>query len=524
MQFEIQPPLLHDLVRLHGRWYPDKAAMIDESKRLTWSAIDRTSNQVANGLHAMGIGRGDSVAIIMANCVEYIEILIGIWKAGAVVIPLNLSVSDEALELMLDDAGTRAVFLTLAEYSRMSGRLASVNTLLPNGIFVYGAADFAKARDYEAWRDGQNPLDAGIAVDENAPCNIIYSSGTTGIPKGIKHLYGRRTRAGYELTLAGRYHFGAVGLCPIGLYSNIAWATLFGSLITGTTCVIQRSFDPHAWVSAVEKYRVTHTMMVPLQIRKVLEAPNFSTTAVSSLQAIISGGSPLFSELKQRAITELGCAIIELYGLTEGFMTTLQPEEAEGRLASVGKPVRGSDYIILDPEDQPLGWGNSGEICVRSIHWMTEYHNRPDATAEAMYIDKDGRQWLRTGDIGRIDEDGYLFIIDRKKDMILSGSQNIYPADIEAIMVTHPAIAEVAVIGIPHEKWGETPLALVVLKNQAEHSVDDILGWTNERVGKRQRVSAIEIRKDLPHNPNGKILKRELRREYWVSVSPSPAA
>lgn len=517
MQFDIQSPLLHDLVRLHGKWHPDKLAMIDERKSLTWSAIDRTSNQVANGLHALGIGRGDSVAIIMINCVEYVEIIVGIWKAGAVIVPLNLSVNDDAMKLMLDDAGTRVVFLTPGEYQRISGRLANVDTLLPNGVFVYGAADLNRARDYEAWRDEQNPVDTGIAVDENAPCNIIYSSGTTGIPKGIKHVYGRRIKAGYELVLAHRYHYGAVGLCPIGLYSNIAWATLFGSLITGGSCVIQRSFDPQAWVRAVEKYRVTHTMMVPLQVQYVLDAPNFSTQAVSSLQAVISGGSPLFSELKKRASEELDCAIIELYGLTEGFMTSLQPEEAEGRLASVGKPVRGNDYIILDNADRPLGWGNSGEICVRSIHWMTEYHNRPDATAEAMYIDEDGRQWLRTGDIGRVDEDGYLFIVDRKKDMILSGSQNIYPADIEAVMVTHPAVNEVAVIGIPHEKWGETPLALVVLKDRAADSADDILGWTNERVGKRQRISGVEIRRELPRNPNGKVLKRELRKAYWTA-------
>lgn len=521
MQFEIQFPLLHDLVRLHGKWYPDKLAMIDERKSLTWSAIDSTSNQIANGLHELGIGRGDSVAIIMTNCVEYVEIIVGIWKAGAVVVPLNLSVSEDAMELMLADAGTRAVFLTPVEYQRISGRFAGVNSLLPNGIFVYGAADTDTARDYEAWRNKQNPLDTGIAVDPNAPCNIIYSSGTTGIPKGIKHVFGRRVNAGYELALAHRYHYGAVGLCPIGLYSNIAWATLFGSFITGSTCVMQRSFDPQTWVRAVEEYRITHTMMVPLQVQYVLEAPNFSTAAVSSLQVVISGGSPLFSELKQRATTELDCAIIELYGLTEGFMTSLQPEESEGRLASVGKPVRGNDYIILDNEDQPLGWGNSGEICVRSIHWMSEYHNRPDATAEAMYTDEAGRQWLRTGDIGRVDRDGYLFIIDRKKDMILSGSQNIYPADIEAVMVTHPAIAEVAVIGIPHEKWGETPLALAVLKDRSGHSAEEILAWTNERVGKRQRISGIEIRDNLPRNPNGKVLKREIRKEYWASEPPA---
>jgi len=516
MQFDIQSPLLHDMVRLHAKWYPDKTAMVDESKSLTWSEIDLTSNQVANGLHEMGIGQGDSVAIIMTNCVEFIEIIIGIWKAGAVVVPLNLSVSDDAMTLMLTDAAARTVFLTTEEYRRLSERFSDLEMLLPNGIFVYRSIDGGPARDYETWRNEQDSFDAGIAVDEDAPCNIIYSSGTTGVPKGIKHAYGRRIKAGYELALAHRYHYGAIGLCPIGLYSNIAWATLFGCLITGGTCVTQRSFDPQAWVAAVEKYQVTHTMMVPLQVQYVLEAPNFSHQAVSSLQAVITGGSPLFSELKHRAICELDCAIIELYGLTEGFMTSLQPEEAEGRLASVGKPVRGNDYIILDNEDQPLGWGHSGEICVRSIHWMTEYHNRPDATAEVMYIDDEGRSWLRTGDIGRVDRDGYLFIIDRKKDMILSGAQNIYPADIEAIMVTHPDIAEVAVIGIPHEKWGETPLALLVLRKGRPADPADIMQWTNERVGKRQRISGVEIRDILPRNPNGKVLKRELRKVYWT--------
>jgi acyl-CoA synthetase (AMP-forming)/AMP-acid ligase II len=280
--------------------------------------------------------------------------------------------------------------------------------------------------------------------------------------------------------------------------------------------VIQNTFNPEAWIRAVEKYQVTSSMMVPLQIQMILEADNFSSEAVSSLEAIISGGSPLFAGLKQKAIDELGCAVIELYGLTEGFMTTLQPEDAEGRLASVGKPVCGNDLILLDDDDNLLGLGDTGEICVRSVQWMIEYHNRPDATEEAMYIDPQGRQWLRSGDIGRVDEEGFLFIVDRKKDMILSGSQNIYPTDIEAVMSEHPLISEVTVIGIPHEKWGETPLALVVLRGAAaEQTEEEILQWTNERVGKRQRINGVEIRQDLPRNPNGKVLKRELRKEYW---------
>jgi len=255
---------------------------------------------------------------------------------------------------------------------------------------------------------------------------------------------------------------------------------------------------------------------VPLQFQKVLEAPNFTSKAVSSLEAVISGGSPLFEGLKKRVIEEFGCAVIELYGLTEGFMTTLQPGDAGNRLASVGKPVCGHDYIIIDDDDMELGWGNAGEICVRSVHWMIEYHNRPDATKEAMYFDTGGKQWLRTGDIGRIDEEGFLYIVDRKKDMILSGGQNIYPVDIESVIVDHPEVSEVAVIGIPHEKWGETPFALVVPTADASDDLQArVLEWANERVGKRQKINGVEVRADLPRNPNGKILKRELRKEFW---------
>ncbi|MFK7733889.1 MAG: class I adenylate-forming enzyme family protein [Pseudomonadales bacterium] len=515
-QFNIQGPLLPDMVRLHGKWYPDKAALIDEQKTLSWSDIDRHSNQVANGLLKLGIRTGDSVAVLMGNCVEFAEIMFGIMKAGAVVVPLNVAVNEESLESMLNDSASKAIFFTTEHHQRMADRLGAIPSLLADTCFVHCEATTHKESDYARWRNSQIAEDCGVEIDDADPCNIIYSSGTTGLPKGIKHQHRRRIQSMYELALAHRYHFGAIAVCPIGLYSNIAWASLFCSLIVGGTCVIQSKFDPKEWIDTVEKYRVSHTMMVPLQFQKVLESPNFSSDAVSSLEAVISGGSPLFEGLKKRVNEQLNCAVIELYGLTEGFMTTLQPEEAEGKLTSVGKPVRGNDYIIVDDNDTVLPWGNSGEICVRSVHWMLEYHKRPDATRDVTFLDDQGKKWLRTGDIGRVDHDGFLYIVDRKKDMILSGGQNIYPADIEAIAVEHPAVSEVAVIGVPHEKWGETPLALVVLQDGGEsNAAENILSWINERVGKRQRLSSVVIRTDLPRNPNGKILKRELRKEYW---------
>lgn len=515
MQFDIKAPLLPDMVRLNGKWYPDKAAIIDGEKTLTWREIDRSSNQVAHGLKALGIGQGDSVAILMSNCVEYAEILFGVFKSGAIVVPLNLAVNEDGLETMLKDADVRAMFFTPEQYPRMASRLENIGSMAPEGSFIVGGDNTGRAQAYETWRNAQHDSNPDIAIDDDDPCNIIYSSGTTGLPKGIKHTHRRRTQSMYELALAHRYHFGTISICPIGLYSNIAWASLFCSLIVGATCVIQNKFEASSWIDTVEKYRVTHTMMVPLQFQRVLEAANFNTAAVSSLEAVISGGSPLFEGLKKQVIEQFDCAVIELYGLTEGFMTTLQPEEAEGKLSSVGKPVRGHDYILLDDDDNELPWGSTGEICARSVHWMIEYHKRPDATREAMYIDAKGLQWLRTGDLGRVDDDGYLYIVDRKKDMILSGGQNIYPADIEAIMVEHPQVSEATVIGIPHETWGETPLALVVLRNEGDaDSARQILEWTNEQVGKRQRLSGVEIRQDLPRNPNGKVLKRELRKQY----------
>ncbi|MFV0278775.1 MAG: class I adenylate-forming enzyme family protein [Parahaliea sp.] len=511
MQFDIRSPLLHELVSLHAKWYPDKAAVIDQHTSLSWRELDRRSNAVANGLIAGGVCRGDSVAILMANSVEYVEVLYGIFKSGAVAVPLNLSVSADGLAGMLTDAGARAAFFSGPQYDALCGHLDRVPGLDLHLVFRLGQQ---AGKEYCAWREAQPDGNPQVAIDDGDPCNIIYSSGTTGLPKGIKHLHRRRTQSMYELGLAHRYHFGAISICPIGLYSNIAWASLFCSLVVGGTCIIQDRFDVQQWIDAVRQYRVTHTMMVPLQFQRIMEAPGFSSEAVASLQAVISGGSPLFEELKQKISRNFACQVIELYGLTEGFMTTLQPEEAAGRLRSVGKPVRGHDYLIIDDDDRILDWGNTGEICVRSVHWMQEYHNRPDATREAMFFDPSGKQWLRTGDVGRVDEEGYLYIVDRKKDMILSGGQNIYPADIESVMIGHEAVSEVAVIAMPDSQWGETPVALVVASPRAERpSAKALTDWTNERVGKRQRIREVIYRENLPRNPNGKILKRQLREE-----------
>lgn len=507
-QFRISSPLLHEYIPLHAKWKPNKAALIDNDVELTWSELEVRTNQVANGLLSLGLAKGDSVAILMDNCVEYAEIIYGIFKAGGVAVPLNLAVPAQGLAAMLKDAAVDIIFVGPDQLDSMQN-LDDIG-VQPRHVIV------RQPGGYTDWRNAFEGMPCGVVVDDSDPVNIIYSSGTTGLPKGIKHGARNRCQAIMEVCIGHRYHEAAVSICPIGLYSNIAWASLLTTLVVGGTCVIRKAFDVEDWLVHVEQYGVTHTMMVPLMFQRILDHSAFNSERVRSLQAVISGGSPLYAELKQQIADRFNCAVIELYGLTEGFMSCLQPEEAKGRLASVGKPMGGGDYIILDNNDNVLPWGEAGEICVRSVHWMIEYHNRPDATAEAQFVDDSGKMWLRTGDIGRTDEDGYLYIVDRKKDMILSGGQNIYPADIEAILVTHPAVAEATVIGIPHEQWGETPLALVVLY-ETHHATceNELREWVNSRVGSRQKVSAVECRATLPRNPNGKVLKRELRSLYW---------
>jgi acyl-CoA synthetase (AMP-forming)/AMP-acid ligase II len=357
-----------------------------------------------------------------------------------------------------------------------------------------------------------------VAIDESSAINVIYSSGTTGMPKGIVHTHKGRRDWAYDLCIALRYHAGARALVTIGLYSNISWVAMLCTLLSGGTLVIHKRFDARDFLETVEREKITHTAMVPIQYQRVLEQSKAVAADLSSMQSMMSCGSPLHADLKQQIFTCFGCGIIELYGLTEGIITTLDPEYAEGRWSSVGKPLVGTDIAIVAEDDSFAQQGNAGEIVSRGRITMPGYLNRDDANEEARFIDDSGVEWLRSGDIGYLDEQGYLYIVDRKKDMILSGGQNIYPQDIEAILIKNKAVNDVAVIGVKSERWGETPIALVVAENNIDCSEQELLLWSNEQLGKQQRLADVFFITELPRNPNGKILKRELRTQYKNKV------
>jgi acyl-CoA synthetase (AMP-forming)/AMP-acid ligase II len=514
--FSPEQALLPEIIALNSHWLRGKPALVVGDRTLTWSEFGATTASVANGLLSSGLARGDRVLLLMANSIEMAEAIFGTIRAGLTVVPLNVAVTDEAVLTMLADSGSRAVIAS-GEHVRR------IESLRPNLPVEIGERCYAVDpppgvagtwQDFTALRDAAAADTPSIALDPADPCNIIYSSGTTGLPKGIVHSHGCRVAWGYEMAISLRYHSGARTLLTLGMYSNISWVAMLATVISGGTLVIRSRFAQDDCLKTIETERISHFAMVPVQYQRMLEYERFEEYDLSSLQAYMCCGSPLGAEMKRAIRQRLPGELIELYGLTEGLATILSPEDMDEKLASVGRPFPGQEICIVDDDGSMLGPGEAGEICGISRLMMSGYHGNARATEEATWTGPDGRRWLRTGDIGRLDSDGFLYLVDRKKDLIISGGQNVYPADIEAVVLTHAAVSEAAVIGVASRRWGETPVAIVALRPGAEFDADALTGWVNERLGKQQRIATALLVKSLPRNPNGKVLKRELRRTF----------
>jgi acyl-CoA synthetase (AMP-forming)/AMP-acid ligase II len=497
----------------NGRWRSAQVAVESETARLTWGELTARMNQVGRGLGALGLQPGARVGLLMANDVAYVEALMGVMAGGFVAVPLNPGVTEAAIAVMLADAEVSAVIVTVDHAQRITPPSSLID-----GALLCAEGDAPGWRRYEDWRDEQSPEPLDVVIEPGMLCNIIYSSGTTGAPKGIVHTHGQRLAFTEGTAQSLRYHGGCVTLIITGLHSNITWVSLLATLLIGGVLVVRRGFKPDEVMPLIERFGITNFSAVPMQFQRVLEAGGFDRHDIASIRAVMCCGSPLPEQIKRAWIALLPHGFIELFGSTEGVATTLEPEEAPGKMRSVGLPAPGSDIVILGNDDKPVAAGVAGEIAGRTRWMMDGYWRRPDATAEATWIDAHGTPWLRTGDIGRLDEDGYLYVFDRKKDMIVSGGQNVFPADIETVMADHPQVFECAVIGVPDPKWGETPLAVVTPRGD-DADADEMLQWTNARVGKFQRVSRVVFLEDLPRNAAGKVLKRELR-ERLSSVKP----
>lgn len=518
MKIEATRPLLGEYFRLHAKWRGSKPALVADGQIQNWRMFNGRLNRVANMLHAAGLSRGDRAVVFMDNSAEMAEVLFGLIKAGVASAPLNLSVSDDAVAAMIHDSGAQAIFVSRAYIDRLDRLLVAMNDEAPRLLIAAGVCNHAEETerrwlDFATLRDAQSDAEPDVQIQADDILNIIYSSGTTGQPKGIVHTQQSRLDWAYDLAAALRYDGQSRMLATIGLYSNITWVGMLSVFLRGGCLVLAPRFDAELCWRAIVEHRITHLAMAPILYQRLVDHPLAQQTDASHVRNLMSAGSPLRPELREALFDIFPCGITELYGLTEGVITTLDPEDAEGRMASVGLPLPGSDVMILDVHDQPCGPGQSGEIVMASRFVMPGYLNRPDETEMARYVDESGQHWLRTGDIGQLDTDGYLYVVDRKKDMILSGGQNIFPQDIEAVMARHTAVADVAVIGVPSRKWGETPLALVTARN-GTLDLSELKEWTNAQLGRQQRIADVKRVADIPRNPNGKVLKRQLREDF----------
>ena len=521
----METPIAHDSLCLghlparHARYRPHHTAVLvpprrpsEHEVRLTWRELDAYVNRWANALAGLGVARGDRVVTVLGNGLPLLATYWSCAKLGAAIVPMSPLLTASGLVSLLDDAAPKVVLashdaqIDLADVRR---RCAA-----PAAWVLEDAAADDEAAGMHSFGDllGTAPDTAPEReVHADDLLTLMYTSGTTGLPKGIQHTH--FIRAMYATTMANAWRMApeSVVLHSGAIVFNGAMVTMYPAFMCGATYVLHRAFDAEAFIATVEAERVTHTMLVPSQIIAILEAPGFDPARLTSLQMVLSLGAPLHKEHKDRLNRLLPNRFYELYGLTEGFITVLDRDDAQRKAGSVGVPPPFYAMRIEGPDGRELPAREVGEIVGRGPITMPGYYGREEMTAQAL-----AGGWLHTGDLGYVDEDGYLYLVDRIKDMIDSGGVKVYPKDVEEVAARHPAVREVAVFGIPHAKWGETPVAAVVLREPDSVGADALKEWINARVqAKYQRVDRVVIFADFPRNAAGKTLKRELRAPFW---------
>jgi acyl-CoA synthetase (AMP-forming)/AMP-acid ligase II len=503
---------LADIVRIHGRQQPNTAALVHDGRTTTYAELDRAASRVARALIADGIRPQTRVAHLDKSNDQFFELLFGVAKANAVIVSVNWRLAAPEVLHIVNDAEAE-ILVVGEEYfpviEKIRDELKTVRKIVAFG-------QHPAWESFTAWRDRQPATDPNLPVKPTDTAVQFYTSGTTGLPKGAE-LINRNFSAMMPLwTKEWLLAPGVPNLVCLPMFhiGGAGWG--IAGLFAGATNHVVREFVPAQILETIQRERLQVMLLVPAMILFLVQAPQIRETDLSSLRLIVYGASPIPAELLKQAMTIFPCGFQQVYGLTEttGAITVLPAKDHDPndvrKLLSCGYAQKGVELRVVGDDGKDLPAGQVGEIAVRSAQVMGGYWKLPEATARAVQGD-----WFFTGDAGYLDDKGYLYIYDRVKDMIVSGGENIYPAEVESALFGHPSVADVAVIGVPDARWGEAVKAVVVKKPEADVTPAELINWARERIAGYKLPKSVDFIDALPRNPTGKILKRELRKAYW---------
>ncbi len=527
-------PLPSDFLRRAARLHPRKAAVLLPSGESTvYAAIHERANRLANALvQGLGLAPGERLAILLENGPAYWEVYFAAARAGVVAVPINTHLTPAEMTYIVQDAGVSALIHDGAMATQTSALLeqvrgGSLRAVIAHGSSTAGGSGSA-SWSYEELLSRASSQPPSVPVLPETPLLQIYTSGTTGQPKGVVLSHRAMVGNAQAQALAHYLRHDDVFLTATPLYHLAAAARVFAVCLVGASQYVVPKFEPAQLLALVEEQGVTSTLLVATMAREVLDALEQREYDLRALRSVCHGAAPTPIEVLQAAVERLPAEHYVGWGLTEGgvFLTALRPDEyltvrggEPRRLASAGREVAGAEVNVLNPDGQIPAPGEPGEMVVRSDRLMTGYWNRPDETADVLRdLEIEGQPaatWLLTGDVAYADEDGFLYIVDRKKEMIVSGGVNVYPSEIEQVLTSHPSVREAAVVGVPNERWGEVPRAFVVLEPDAPLTADSALAYCREHLARFKVPAAVEFVDTLPRTSVGKIAKAELAAPYW---------